>query len=62
MVLDLLAGSATTRTVFDDIQDSGPPSVFDTLRETAPKSIFEQIHESAPCSAEVLGESNGKNR
>lgn len=56
LALGLLAGSASARTVFDDIRDTAPRSPFDEIRNTAPKSAFDQIRDSAPRSDGVFGE------
>jgi hypothetical protein len=50
LALGLLAGQASARTVFDDIQDSAPRSVFDQIQDTAPRSVFDDIRDSAPRS------------
>ena len=51
LALGLLAGSASARTVFDDIRDTAPRSVFDDIRDTAPRSPFDEIRNTAPKSA-----------
>ena len=67
LALGLLSGTASARTVFDDIRDtaprsvftdiqaSAPRSVFDDIRSSAPKSIFDQIRDTAPRSDGVFG-------
>jgi hypothetical protein len=68
LALGLLAGQASARTVFDDIQDSAPRSqiftdignsaprsVFDDIQGSAPRSTFDQIQDSAPRSDGVYG-------
>ena len=66
LALGLLTGTASARTVFDDIRDSAPRSVFtdlqnsaprsvfDDIRDAAPKSLFDQIRDAAPRSGEVF--------
>ena len=68
LALGLLAGQASARTVFDDVQDSAPRSAiftdignaaprstFDTLQDTAPRSLLGDIQDSAPRSDGVFG-------
>ena len=55
LALGLLSGTASARTVFDDIRDTAPRSVFDDIRSSAPKSIFDQIRDTAPRSDGVFG-------
>ncbi len=50
LALGLLTGTASARTVFDDLRDSAPRSVFDDIRDSAPRSPFDQIRDSAPRS------------
>ena len=68
LALGLLAGQASARTVFDDLNDSAPRadifadinataprSTFDDLRDSAPRSTFDQLRDSAPRSDGVYG-------
>lgn len=68
LALGLLAGQASARTVFDDVQDSAPRSQtftgindaaprsgFDALNDSAPRSPFSGIQDSAPRSDGVFG-------
>ena len=50
LALGLLTGTASARTVFDDIRDTAPRSVFDDIRDTAPRSPFDAIRDTAPRS------------
>lgn len=67
LAVGLLAGQASARTIFDDVQDSAPRaeiftdignsaprSAFDALRDSAPRS-FGDIQDSAPRSDGVFG-------
>ena len=67
LALGLLTGTASARTVFDqmrdtaprsvftDIQSSAPRSVFDDIRTSAPRAPFDQIRDTAPRSDGVFG-------
>ncbi|HEX4892360.1 MAG TPA: hypothetical protein VFV47_03675 [Hyphomicrobiaceae bacterium] len=50
LAVGLLTGSASARTVFDDIRDTAPRSVFEDIRDTAPRSVFEDLNSTAPRS------------
>lgn len=46
--LGVLAGQASARTVFDDINATAPRSAFTDLADTAPRGAFDNLNESAP--------------
>lgn len=48
LALGLVAGTASARTVFDDIRDTAPRTVFDDIRDTAPRTVFDDIRDTAP--------------
>ena len=49
--IGLLAGQASARTVFDDINSTAPHSAFEQLNDTAPRSAFDNLSDSAPRSS-----------
>jgi hypothetical protein len=52
LALGILAGQASARTVFDDINASAPRSAFADLNDTAPRGgVFDDLNQSAPRSA-----------
>jgi hypothetical protein len=51
LALGLVAGSASARTVFDDLNDTAPRSVFDDIRDTAPRGVFDGLRDTAPRTA-----------
>jgi hypothetical protein len=67
LALGLLAGQASARTVFDqinetaphaafgDLNDAAPHGAFDNLNDSAPRSAFSDINDSAPRSDGVYG-------
>jgi len=48
LAIGLLAGQASARTVFDDINDTAPRSTFTDLNDSAPHSAFDKLNDSAP--------------
>ncbi|MGD9805311.1 MAG: hypothetical protein AB7E81_15685 [Hyphomicrobiaceae bacterium] len=48
LAIGLLAGQASARTVFDDINDAAPHSTFTDLNDSAPHSAFDKLNDSAP--------------
>lgn len=50
LALGLLAGTASARTIFDDIRDTSPRSVFDDIRDSSPRTVFDDIRDSSPRS------------
>ena len=56
-VIVALTGSASAKSVWDQISQTAPRSgVFEDLSLTAPKSVFETLNETAPRSDGVYGE------
>src|SRR5690606_29337141 len=50
LAIGRLAGQASARTVFDDLNETAPHSAFSQLNDTAPRSAFDDLNDSAPRS------------
>ena len=56
-VIVALSGSASAKSVWDQISETAPRSgVFENLNLTAPKRVFDTLNETAPRSDGVFGE------
>jgi hypothetical protein len=57
VALSLLAGSASARTLFEQLNDTAPRAdIFTQINETAPRSPFDKLNETAPRSFGQLNE------